>query len=68
MKVGDLISVRESSKSLESIKNSLSVSTNNMDWLEWNNESFIGKIVAEPARNQIPENIKEQLIVELYSK
>lgn len=68
LKVGDSISVRERSKSLESIKNSLSASDNNMDWLEWNGENFAGKVTSAPARNQIPENIKEQLIVELYSK
>ena len=39
-----------------------------MDWLEWNEETRLGKVIAVPERIQIPENIKEQLIVELYSK
>ena len=39
-----------------------------MEWLEFNSETMIGKLVSTPERSQIPENIKEQLIVELYSK
>ncbi len=68
MKVGDIISVREKSKSLEAISNSLGANTNSFDWLDWNPSSLQGKVVGVPTREMIPENIKEQLIVELYSK
>tara|TARA_R110002049_G_scaffold140720_3_gene301891 strand:- start:1913 stop:2518 length:606 start_codon:yes stop_codon:yes gene_type:complete len=68
VKDGDVIEVREKSKSLESITASLSSSNNNYDWLEWNNASMKGTFITSPERVQIPENIKEQLIVELYSK
>ncbi len=68
VKVGDVISVREKSKSLEAISNSLASSSNSFDWLEWNPSQMEGKVVAVPSREMIPENIKEQLIVELYSK
>lgn len=69
VKIGDLISVREKSKSLEVITDSLS--TNNSSkypWLEWDASSMSGKYTILPTREEIPENIKEQLIVELYSK
>jgi small subunit ribosomal protein S4 len=68
LKVGDLVSVRVRSKSLETITNSIASSHNEMEWLEWNGETQLGKVVSSPNRIQIPENIKEQLIVELYSK
>jgi len=68
LKVGDEISVRERSKSLESITSSLSNSLQNNDWLEWNSDLMKGTVKSLPERNQISENIKEQLIVELYSK
>jgi small subunit ribosomal protein S4 len=68
LKIDDIISVRERSKSLETIANSMASNTNQMEWLEFNSETKVGKIVATPERIQIPENIKEQLIVELYSK
>jgi len=68
IKVGDIISVREKSKSLEIISNSLAANTNSFDWLDWNPSSLQGKVVGVPTREMIPENIKEQLIVELYSK
>ena len=68
LKVGDQISVRERSKSLEVISDSLAVHSNQMEWLEFNTETKLGKVIAIPERIQIPENIKEQLIVELYSK
>ena len=68
LKVGDQISVRERSKSLETISDSLAVHHNQMEWLEFNAETKLGKVIATPERIQIPENIKEQLIVELYSK
>jgi small subunit ribosomal protein S4 len=68
LKVDDQIGVRERSKSLEVISNSLSANPEQMDWLEFNTEKVLGRIVSAPERSQIPEQIKEQLIVELYSK
>lgn len=69
LKPGDLVSVRERSKSLEAITSSLAGrSSNRYPWLEWDNASLTGKFVSVPGRDDIPENIKEQLIVELYSK
>ena len=65
LKPGDIISVRERSKSLECISNSLSMNNEIVDWLEWNPDNMIGKYLNFPERNQIPENIQEQLIVEL---
>ncbi|MCC9165890.1 30S ribosomal protein S4 [Pontibacter harenae] len=69
LKVGDVIAVREKSKSLEAITTSLSVrNARQFSWLEWNATDFAGKFIATPEREQIPEKIQEQLIVELYSK
>ena len=68
LKVGDVVGVREKSKSLEAISNSLASNTNTFDWLDWNPSGMEGKVVGVPTREMIPENIKEQLIVELYSK
>lgn len=68
LKVGDVVSVREKSKSLEAISNSLTSRTASFDWLDWNPSQMQGKVLAVPTREMIPENIKEQLIVELYSK
>lgn len=68
VKPGDTIGVREKSKSLEAITESLSGSAHNFSWLEWNDDNMTGKFLGYPQREEIPENIKEQLIVELYSK
>ena len=68
LKAGDKIAVREKSKSLEAIQNSLSNSNNVYEWMTWNNDTKEGTYVSVPARVQIPENINEQFIVELYSK
>jgi len=68
VKVGDVIGVREKSKSLEAIADSLAAKSNSFDWLDWNPSNMEGKVVGVPTREMIPENIKEQLIVELYSK
>jgi small subunit ribosomal protein S4 len=68
LKPGDVVAVREKSKSLEAIERSLSNSSNVYEWITWNNETKSGTFVSVPARLQIPENIKEQLIVELYNK
>ena len=65
---GDVVSVREKSKSLEAIANSVASSNKSYDWLDWNSASLTGKFLNAPSREMIPENIKEQLIVELYSK
>ncbi len=67
LKVGDSIAVREKSKSLEAITNSIARGTS-YPWLDFNSNTMEGKFLAIPEREQIPENIKEQLIVELYSK
>lgn len=68
LKAGDVIAVREKSKSLEAIENSLANTSNVFEWLTWNSATLEGTYVSAPERLQIPENIKEQLIVELYSK
>ncbi len=69
LKAGDVVSVREKSKSLEAITESLrGRGTTRYNWLEWDNGSLSGKFISVPLRDDIPENIKEQLIVELYSK
>jgi len=68
LKAGDVVGVREKSKSLQTISDALSVSSNVYEWITWNSEKMEGSFVAVPERLQIPENIKEQLIVELYSK
>ncbi|HRH66412.1 MAG TPA: 30S ribosomal protein S4 [Bacteroidia bacterium] len=67
-KAGDVIGVRERSKALEVITAALTGHSNKHAWLEWDKSSLTGKILNLPSRDQIPENIKEQLIVELYSK
>ncbi len=65
---GDIVGVREKSKSLELISDSLSGRGSAFPWLEWDGEKLQGKLLNLPERDLIPENIKEQLIVELYSK
>jgi len=67
IKVGEVIAVREKSKSLEKVTLSLANRTS-YDWLDWNSTEMSGEMKITPTRDQIPENIKEQLIVELYSK
>ncbi len=68
LRAGDSIGVRERSKALEAITESLKGRNNRFAWLEWDDESMSGKFVNPPMREEITENIKEQLIVELYSK
>ena len=68
LKPGDKVAVREKSKSLEAIDRSLSNASQVYDWITWNNDTKEGTFVSVPQRLQIPENIKEQLIVELYNK
>ncbi len=68
LKEGDVVAVREKSKSLVAIEDALASNNNVFEWLTWNNDTKSGTFVKVPERLQIPENIKEQLIVELYSK
>jgi small subunit ribosomal protein S4 len=68
LKPGDLLGVREKSKSLEVIQNALVSKRNTFNWLEWDNEKKLGKFINYPERIDIPENIRENLIVEFYSK
>jgi small subunit ribosomal protein S4 len=69
VKAGEYVGVREKSKSLEVINESLSgIKRNAYSWIEWDFEKMTGRFLNMPEREDIPENIKEQLIVELYSK
>ena len=68
LRPGDKISIREKSKSLKLIESSLRENLSEYEWIKFNRERFEGEFVSLPEREQIPENIKEQLIVELYSK
>ena len=68
VKDGDVIGVREKSKSIQSILDSLKKNSSVYEWLSWNEAKLEGVFIKTPERQQIPENIKEQLIVELYSK
>lgn len=68
VRVGDIVAVREKAKSLEVITNSLASAGSKYPWLEWDAIEMQGRIIATPMREDIPENIQEQLIVELYSK
>jgi small subunit ribosomal protein S4 len=69
VKQGDLVTVREKDKSLSVVTEALKgFNHSKYSWLEWDNISLSGKFLHIPDRTDIPENIKEQLIVELYSK
>lgn len=69
LKAGDVVAVREKSKSLEAITTSVAGRRiNKYSWLEWDANTLTGKFLNYPNRDEIPENIKENLIVELYSK
>jgi small subunit ribosomal protein S4 len=69
LRAGDVVGVREKSKALEAILFSLeSANHSSYSWLEWDEDNYSGKFLNLPERSEIPENIKEQLIVELYSK
>ena len=67
VKPGDVVAVRERSKSLEVITNSVA-SASKYSWIEFDAKALTGKYINTPVRAEIPENINEQLIVELYSK
>jgi small subunit ribosomal protein S4 len=68
VKMGDVIAIREKSKSLEMISNAIVSRSDKYPWLEWDQATLSGTFIKYPEREEIPENIKEQLIVELYSK
>jgi len=69
VRVGDVIAVREKSKTMEAISNSVAGrKINKYNWFEWDSANLTGKLLNLPNRDEIPENIKENLIVELYSK
>ena len=68
VKPGDVVGVRERSKSLEVVQDSLAAKSNKYSWLEWDSNTLSGKFLNLPERTEIPETINEQLIVELYSK
>ena len=68
VKAGDTVGVREKSKSLSAIRESVGGRGGQDEGLEWNESTHSGKVLSIPMREQIPENIKEQLIVELHSK
>ncbi|MHA7877618.1 MAG: 30S ribosomal protein S4 [Bacteroidota bacterium] len=68
LKPGDLVAVREKSKSLGVIKDHTTAPYRGYTWLEWDGKQMKGKLTALPLRGEIPEKINEQSIVELYSK
>jgi small subunit ribosomal protein S4 len=68
LRPGDIISVREKSKSLEVIQDTVRSHGSRYPWIEWDENLLSGKFMAYPERESIPESINEQLIVELYSK
>ena len=68
IKPGEIVGVREKSKSLSVIEESISLNDSVYEWITWDNAKMEGVFNSIPNREQIPENIKEQLIVELYSK
>jgi len=68
LRPGDIVAVRERSRSLEVIVNAMGAQGSQFPWLEWDRTLMTGKFMTYPEREQIPENIREQLIVELYSK
>ena len=68
IKPGEIVGVREKSKSLYVIEESISLNDSVYEWITWDNAKMEGVFNSIPKREQIPENIKEQLIVELYSK
>lgn len=68
LKPGDTVAVREKAKTLSVISDALEHNAEVYDWITFNRETLSGNFVSVPERQQIPENINEQLIVELYSK
>lgn len=68
VKAGDVIAVKENKRELEMFKQLKDMRVVMPKWLEFNSESLTGKVLALPARDDIDLNIKEHLIVELYSR
>jgi len=68
LRPGDVVAVRERSKSLEAIQDALASKRNSFNWFDWDGEAKKGKFLNYPEREEIPENIRESLIVEFYSK
>ncbi|MEZ4887381.1 MAG: 30S ribosomal protein S4 [Chitinophagales bacterium] len=68
LKINDVIGIRAKSRELELITSSISQKGKRFSWIEWNDEKMEGRFIAIPNRDEIPENIEDQLIVELYSK
>lgn len=68
LKPGDIISLKEKDKTNESLTGAIRGKNAKFGWLDWNEAEVKGTFVAYPEREHVPENIKEQLIVELYSK
>jgi small subunit ribosomal protein S4 len=68
LKAGDVISIKEGSKGRTSITGSMAPKNQKFNWLDWNETDMKGTFITYPERESVPENIKEQLIVELYSK
>lgn len=68
VKPGDVISLKEGTKEKTSITSTIGVKNPKFSWLDWNETEMKGTFIAYPERESVPENIKEQLIVELYSK
>ncbi len=68
LRSGDVVAVREKSKSLEAISTAIASRSGKYGWIEWDGTKMTGKFLNPPAREELTENIKEQLIVELYSK
>lgn len=68
LRPGDVIAVRERSKTLEVVSGGTTLSQSRFSWIQWNGKDMQGTFVTYPERSEIPENIKENLIVELYSK
>lgn len=68
VKPGDVISIKEGSKEKSSITSTIGAKNPKFNWLDWSETEMKGTFIAYPERESVPENIKEQLIVELYSK
>jgi small subunit ribosomal protein S4 len=68
LKAGDVISIKESSKTRTSVTSPIKGKNPKFNWLDWNETQLQGTFITYPERESVPENIKEQLIVELYSK
>jgi small subunit ribosomal protein S4 len=68
LKAGDVIGLKEASQSNTGITSAIKGKNPKFSWLDWNEAQFEGTFIAYPERESVPENIKEQLIVELYSK